>query len=116
MNSEYLNIYLMQVSKYISTTDLTFLRQRLEHLSEQELRALQMLELQDPTMMLIISVLVGSLGVDRILLGQIGMGIAKLLTGGGCGIWWLIDLFLVMDETRRYNMAKINETLLMYGK
>lgn len=44
---------------------------------------------------LILSVLLGSLGVDRFYLGYTGLGILKLITFGGCGIWALIDLILI---------------------
>lgn len=44
---------------------------------------------------LLLSVIVGGLGVDRFYLGQTGLGIAKLLTCGGCGIWSIIDIILV---------------------
>lgn len=44
---------------------------------------------------LIMSILFGSLGVDRFIMGHIGLGILKLITLGGCGIWWLIDLILI---------------------
>ena len=44
---------------------------------------------------LVVSILVGSLGVDRFMMGQIGLGILKLITGGGCGIWWLVDMILI---------------------
>jgi len=44
---------------------------------------------------LLLSILVGSLGVDRFYLGYIGLGILKLITFGGCGIWWLVDLILI---------------------
>ena len=44
----------------------------------------------------LLSFFIGTLGVDRFYLGQTGLGIAKLLTCGGCGIWALIDLILVL--------------------
>ena len=43
---------------------------------------------------LLLSLFLGVLGIDRFYTGQIGLGIGKLLTGGGCGIWALIDLIL----------------------
>ena len=44
---------------------------------------------------LVMSILFGSLGVDRFIMGHIGLGILKLITMGGCGIWWLVDLILI---------------------
>lgn len=65
--------------------------------------------MKDPTIALILSILIGTLGVDRFYIGDIGLGIGKLLTGGGCGVWWLIDIFLIMNATRQKNL----ETLML---
>ena len=48
--------------------------------------------MKDKTTALILSILLGGIGVDRFYLGYTGMGILKLLTGGCFGILWLIDI------------------------
>jgi TM2 domain-containing membrane protein YozV len=44
---------------------------------------------------LILSIILGTLGIDRFFLGYTVLGIVKLITLGGFGIWWLIDIFLI---------------------
>lgn len=45
---------------------------------------------------LLLSWFLGVLGVDRFYLGYTGLGIAKLLTFGGCGVWALIDFIMIV--------------------
>jgi len=49
-------------------------------------------------LVLIMSILFGGLGVDRFIMGHIGLGILKLVTLGGLGIWWLIDVILIATK------------------
>lgn len=48
-----------------------------------------------------LSFFLGMLGADRFSLGYGLLGILKLLTVGGCGVWWIVDLIaLVMGKMR----------------
>tara|TARA_B100001750_G_scaffold232988_1_gene232677 strand:+ start:150 stop:416 length:267 start_codon:yes stop_codon:yes gene_type:complete len=45
---------------------------------------------------LILAILVGGLGIDRFYTGSILLGVLKLFTLGGLGLWWLIDLIMLV--------------------
>ena len=50
------------------------------------------------------SIIFGSLGVDRFILGHVGLGILKLITFGGFGVWWLVDLILIATKHKFANI------------
>lgn len=50
---------------------------------------------------LLLNLFVGYFGVHRFYTGNIGAGIGQLLTAGGCGIWTLIDLILIITDGYR---------------
>lgn len=66
---------------------------------------------KDRSTALILSVLLGTMGVDRFYLGDIGLGLLKLFTLGVCGIMWLIDLFLIRGRADELNRRKAQEIL-----
>ena len=54
---------------------------------------------------LLMSIIFGWLGVDRFIMGKIGTGLLKLITLGGFGVWWLIDLILIATKYQFKNVV-----------
>ena len=52
---------------------------------------------------LVLSFVASYLGVDRFYKGQVGWGVVKLITAGGAGIWYLVDLAVAA-----YDFGKID--------
>jgi TM2 domain-containing membrane protein YozV len=53
------------------------------------------------------SVVFGRVGVDRFIMGKVGTGILKLITLGGLGIWWLVDVILIATKYNYENVKWI---------
>jgi len=60
------------------------------------------------TITLIMSIIFGEIGVDRFIMGHVGLGILKLLTFGGFGIWWLIDVILIATKHQFDNIKWVD--------
>lgn len=79
----------------------------LEKMTEDQFMMIQAIEYRDPSIILLVAIL---LGWDRFFLNDVGLGILKILTCQGCGIWWIVDMFTATDRAKRYNYAKFMET------
>jgi TM2 domain-containing membrane protein YozV len=106
MDSQKIDLYLMTSGKYFPSEQMGVIRSHLEKLDDSKFINLQSQSMKEPTTVLIISILAGHLGIDRFMLGETGLGIAKLLTCGGLGIWTIVDWFIIMNKTRDINMQK----------
>lgn len=107
VNPNLVQNYLMTNAKNLPEVSIEEIRAKLSSLSQEEFNRVQIVSLKDTFVVFLLSLFLGCYGIDRFMLEQIGLGILKLLTGGGCGIWWLIDLFLIMEETKKTNYEKI---------
>lgn len=58
---------------------------------------------------LLMSIFFGWIGVDRFMMGKVFTGILKLITFGGLGIWWLIDLILIATKYEFKNVKWVEK-------
>jgi TM2 domain-containing membrane protein YozV len=103
MNIQQADMYLMANANYFEAYQIPAIREMLLKADDSRFVMVQSVPLKDPTLMLILSLIAGSLGVDRFLVGDVGLGVAKLLTCGGLGIWAIVDWFLIMGRAREVN-------------
>ena len=106
------DMFVMTNGKFFESHKINVIRERLVELDDSKLALLNSVQFKDPTTVLIVSLLAGGLGIDRFMIGDTGLGIGKLLTCGGGGIWSIVDLFMIQKATRQKNMEKIQQFLM----
>lgn len=107
MDASKVDMYIMANQKYFPPEKMGFIRDALLSLDDNRFVLLTTVELKDPTTILIISIFLGTMGIDRFMIGDIGMGIFKLLTAGLCGIFTIIDWFLISNRTKLLNFETL---------
>lgn len=107
MDQQRIDFYIMTNQKYFPAEKIMYLKEKLKTIDEQKFSLLSTIEMKDPTTILLISIFLGNLGIDRFMLGDTGMGILKLLTGGVCGILTIIDWFTVSKKTKELNFNNV---------
>ena len=111
MTEEKANLFMLGVKEYLPNESLSMVRGRLDKVDDSKANIMSVMNFKSPTIAIILSVLIGTLGIDRFYAGDIGLGILKLLTAGGCGIWWFIDLFLIMKRVKEKNLNDLMNAL-----
>jgi len=112
MEQSKIDMFIMSNNGKFTPQQFSVIREKLATLPDEKAVIVMSNQYYDSTTMLILSIILGSYGVDRFLLGDIGLGVLKLLTCGGCGIWTIVDWFSVKQRTYDSNFKKFNETLL----
>lgn len=111
MESQKVDMFIMSNAKFFESSQVVQIRERMLLLDDSKWTLIQSAQFKDPTTSLIVSLLAGAIGIDRFIIGDTGLGIGKLLTCGGLGIWAMIDWFLIMGTTREKNFAKLQQVL-----
>lgn len=105
------DMFIMCNQKYFPEDKIMFLKEKLYKMDESRFSMVSAVELKEPTTILLMSLFLGSLGVDRFMLEETGVGILKLLTWGCCGILTLIDWFSVQKKAKELNFRNIMTVL-----
>jgi hypothetical protein len=111
MDVQKVDMFIMANGKYFESHQIMQIRERLLAADDSKWVAIQSLSLKDPQTSLILSILGGQLGIDRFVIGDTGLGVGKLLTCGGLGIWAIVDWFMIQGATREKNFEKIQPFL-----
>lgn len=111
MEQQRVDMFILTNGKYFEDNQVAQIRDRLLAIDDAKWALISTMQFKNPTTSLIVSLVGGSLGVDRFMIGDTGLGIGKLLTCGGLGIWGIVDWFLIMDATREKNMLKLQQIL-----
>ena len=107
MEQQKVDMYIISNQKYFPAEKMMYLKEKLQAMDDSKFAMISTIDLKDPTTVLIISLFLGSLGIDRFMLGDIGLGILKLLTGGCCGILTIIDWFTISKKAKELNFNKL---------
>lgn len=103
-----INYILLTYNKYFPEDKLFYIRQKFEEMDDEKAQFIFSMEFKDPIMALILSLVCGVLGIDRFYIGDTMLGVLKLITCGGLGIWTIIDYFLIMNATKEKNFEKLS--------
>ena len=107
MDTNKIDMYVMTNAKYFPSEKIPYLKEKLYGIDDQKFMMLSTIDLKGPTTLLLLSIFLGSLGIDRFMLGDIGMGVLKLLTLGCCGILTIIDWFTVSKRAKEKNFSNV---------
>ena len=111
MNQQHVDTFILTNNKYFREYQLPLVRNLLTQAEDVKWMSLQITHFKDPIVSLVLSLFLGYLGIDRFFIGDIGLGILKLITCGGFGIWTIIDWFFIMGATRDRNLQKLQSVL-----
>ena len=111
MDQQKVEMFIITNQRFLPSEKIMYLKERLLALDENRAQILPLIEMKDPNTILLMSIFLGYMGIDRFMIGDIGMGVLKLLTGGLCGILTIIDWFTISNKTKEINFENLMMSL-----
>lgn len=106
MEQQKIDLFIMTNQKYFPAEKIIFLKEKLRTIDDEKFTLVSAMDFKEPTTLLLVSLFLGAFGIDRFMLGDTGMGILKLLTGGCCGILTIVDWFTITKKAKEANFNK----------
>ena len=103
MKQELIQQFMLKNGEFFDPLVIPSIQKKLEEIDDSNAAIVLGVSLMHPTLILVIAIV---LGWERFFLNDIPMGILKIITCYGFGIWWLVDLFTASKRARDYNYNK----------
>jgi TM2 domain-containing membrane protein YozV len=111
MESSKVDMFMIANAKYFEAHHLNSVREKLLSMDDSKWPLVQTIQFKTPDTAQLLSVMGGNFGMDRFYIGDTGLGIGKLLTCGGFGVWTIIDWFSISGAARQKNMETFQNSL-----
>lgn len=101
-------MFFSEKGKYFPKSKLELIKDSMADLPDSKYNILSAQKYKKPASITAVSIFFGLLGIDRFLIGDIGMGLLKFLTLGLCFIIYLIDIFTIGKKTKDKNFESFS--------
>jgi hypothetical protein len=106
METKQVNFWLATNAEMFAPEALAGIKSKLEQMDDSRLMYLSNASFHKPSTMLLIAIF---LGWERFFMDDVGLGVVKLVTCYGCGVWWLIDIFSAKKRAQKYNFQQFQK-------
>ncbi|MDR2424066.1 MAG: TM2 domain-containing protein [Prevotellaceae bacterium] len=106
MDNQQVNFWLAVNAENFAPEMLPVVKKTLEQIDDSQLMYLQNASFQKPSTIFLIAIF---LGWERFFMDDIALGVIKVLTCFGCGIWWLIDIISAKKRAQKFNFKQFQK-------
>ncbi|MDE5549668.1 MAG: TM2 domain-containing protein [Clostridia bacterium] len=111
MEQQKIENFMDSYGKYFPNNKRVFIEEALAKCPDEKYNLLSTINFKKSSTITLVSIFFGGLGIDRFMLGNTGMGLLKLFTGGFFGIITIIDWFTVGKKAKEWNYQEISKRI-----
>ena len=104
MYAQRVDQFMLQKGKFFPPEKTMYIKERFMAQDDSKSYLLDSVPLMNPSTFLVVGLILP--GVEKMMMGDNAMGLLKICTCGGAGIWWFIDLFTISKKVKDLNFSK----------